>query len=105
MSDIAVSFAVLAAVVVLFVWNRFPVELVALGAALTLWATGQPLLLPRPSGLKGGGPAARLSPAAVPRPGHRSARQIAARSRSPGAMPNATRGPAGPLSVGWPARQ
>ena len=40
MSDIAVSFAVLAAVVVLFVWNRFPVELVALGAALTLWATG-----------------------------------------------------------------
>jgi Na+/H+ antiporter NhaD/arsenite permease-like protein len=40
MSDIAVSFVVLAAVVVLFVWNRFPVELVALGAALTLWATG-----------------------------------------------------------------
>ena len=40
MSDITVSFAVLAAVVVLFVWNRFPVELVALGAALTLWATG-----------------------------------------------------------------
>jgi len=40
MSDIAVTFAVLAAVVVLFVWNRFPVELVALGAALTLWATG-----------------------------------------------------------------
>jgi di/tricarboxylate transporter len=40
MSDIAVSFAVLAAVVVLFVWNRFPVELVAVGAALTLWATG-----------------------------------------------------------------
>jgi di/tricarboxylate transporter len=40
MSDIAVSFAVLAAAVVLFVWNRFPVELVAVGAALTLWATG-----------------------------------------------------------------
>jgi di/tricarboxylate transporter len=39
-SDIAISFAVLAAAVVLFVWNRFPVELVALGAALTLWATG-----------------------------------------------------------------
>jgi uncharacterized BrkB/YihY/UPF0761 family membrane protein len=36
MNGIAVSFAVLAAVVVLFVWNRFPVELVALGAALTL---------------------------------------------------------------------
>jgi di/tricarboxylate transporter len=40
MSDIAISFAVLAAVVVLFVWNRFPVALVAVAAALTLWATG-----------------------------------------------------------------
>ena len=40
MSDIAISFAVLAAVVVLFVWNRFPVELVAIAGALTLWATG-----------------------------------------------------------------
>src|SRR5919201_3886458 len=40
MSDIAVSFAVLAALVVLFVWNRFPVELVAIAGALTLWATG-----------------------------------------------------------------
>jgi di/tricarboxylate transporter len=40
MSDVAISFAVLAAAVVLFVWNRFPVELVAVGAALTLWATG-----------------------------------------------------------------
>jgi hypothetical protein len=62
MSDIAVSFAVLAAVVVLFVWNRFPVELVALGAALTLWATGQPLLLPRPSGLSGGPPPVSVRP-------------------------------------------
>jgi di/tricarboxylate transporter len=40
MSDVAISFAVLAAVVVLFVWNRFPVELVALAGALTLWASG-----------------------------------------------------------------
>jgi di/tricarboxylate transporter len=40
MSDITISFAVLAAAVVLFVWNRFPVELVAVAAALTLWATG-----------------------------------------------------------------
>jgi di/tricarboxylate transporter len=40
MSDIAISFAVLAAVVVLFVWNRLPVELVAIGGALILWATG-----------------------------------------------------------------
>ena len=40
MSDIAVSFAVLGAAVVLFVWNRFPDEVVAIGAALTLWATG-----------------------------------------------------------------
>lgn len=40
MSESAISFAVLGAVVVLFVWNRFPVELVAVGAALTLYATG-----------------------------------------------------------------
>jgi di/tricarboxylate transporter len=40
MNEIAISFAVLAAVVVLFVWNRLPVELVAVGAALALYATG-----------------------------------------------------------------
>ena len=40
MSDIAISFAVLTALVVLFVWNQFPVELVAIGGALILWATG-----------------------------------------------------------------
>ena len=40
MSEIAISFAVLAALVVLFVWNRFPVELVAIAGALTLYATG-----------------------------------------------------------------
>ena len=38
-SDIAICYAVLAGAVVLFVWNRFPVELVALGVALSLWAT------------------------------------------------------------------
>ncbi|MCX6520638.1 MAG: SLC13 family permease [Actinobacteria bacterium] len=40
MSDIAICFSVLAGAVVLFVWNKLPVEVVALGAALTLWATG-----------------------------------------------------------------
>ncbi|HET6747713.1 MAG TPA: SLC13 family permease [Actinomycetes bacterium] len=40
MSEIAISFAVLAALVVLFVWNRFPVELVAIAGALALYATG-----------------------------------------------------------------
>jgi di/tricarboxylate transporter len=40
MSDMAISFSVLGALVVLFVWNRFPVEIVAIGAALTLYATG-----------------------------------------------------------------
>jgi di/tricarboxylate transporter len=40
MSGMAISFTVLGVVVVLFVWNRVPVELVALGAALTLYATG-----------------------------------------------------------------
>jgi di/tricarboxylate transporter len=38
-SDIAIVFSILGAVVVLFVWNRLPVELVAIGAALTLVAT------------------------------------------------------------------
>jgi di/tricarboxylate transporter len=40
MSDIAITFAVIAALVVLFVWGRLPVEVVAIGAALVLWATG-----------------------------------------------------------------
>lgn len=40
MSDMALSFAVLGLVVVLFVLNRVPLELVAVGAALLLYATG-----------------------------------------------------------------
>ena len=40
MSDVAITFAVLLGIVVLFVWGRFAVELVALGGALVLWATG-----------------------------------------------------------------
>ena len=40
MSDIAITFAIIGAIVVLFVWGRLPVEIVALGAALALWATG-----------------------------------------------------------------
>jgi di/tricarboxylate transporter len=40
MSDVSICFLVLAGVVVLFVWGLFPVEVVAIGAALTLWATG-----------------------------------------------------------------
>jgi di/tricarboxylate transporter len=40
MSPAAISFLVLGAVVVLFVWNRLPVELVAVGAAVTLYVTG-----------------------------------------------------------------
>jgi di/tricarboxylate transporter len=39
MSHQTICYLVLAGVVVLFVWGRFPVELVAIGAALTLWAT------------------------------------------------------------------
>jgi di/tricarboxylate transporter len=39
-SDASITFIVLAVVVVLFVWNVVPVELVAVGAALTLYATG-----------------------------------------------------------------
>ena len=40
MSDVAISFTVLGLVVVLFVLNRIPIELVAVGAALLLYATG-----------------------------------------------------------------
>jgi di/tricarboxylate transporter len=40
MSDVAITFAVIAAIVGLFVWGRLPVEVVAIGATLALWATG-----------------------------------------------------------------
>ena len=40
MSDVAIVFAVLGAVVVLFVSHRVPAEIVAVGAAVSLWATG-----------------------------------------------------------------
>src|SRR5262245_20109966 len=40
MSQAAISFLVLGAVVVLFMWNKLPVEIVALGAVVTLYFTG-----------------------------------------------------------------
>lgn len=40
MTDIAIVFAVLGLVVALFISNRVPVGLVAIGASLALWATG-----------------------------------------------------------------
>jgi di/tricarboxylate transporter len=40
MSDIAISYSVLGVVVVLFVWNRLPAEIVAMLGALALYATG-----------------------------------------------------------------
>jgi di/tricarboxylate transporter len=40
MSDTQITFAVIAAIVALFVWGRLPVEVVAISAALVLWATG-----------------------------------------------------------------
>ena len=40
MSDAAIVYLVLAALVVLFVWNKLPVEIVAFSAPLTLLATG-----------------------------------------------------------------
>jgi di/tricarboxylate transporter len=39
-SDIAICYCILASAVLLFIWNRLPVEIVALGVALSLWATG-----------------------------------------------------------------
>lgn len=52
MSPEAITLLTLAAIVALFVWNRFPVELVALGAALSLYATG---ILTLPEALAGFG--------------------------------------------------
>jgi di/tricarboxylate transporter len=40
MTDISIVFLILGVIVVLFVWNRLPVEIVAIGAALALAATG-----------------------------------------------------------------
>ena len=40
MSDATITFLVLGAVVVVFVLDRFPVAIVAVGTALSLWATG-----------------------------------------------------------------
>ncbi len=40
MSDITITFVVLAIVVIVFIWDRIPVALVALGTAIVLWATG-----------------------------------------------------------------
>ena len=40
MSDSTITFLVLAVVVVVFVWDRLPVAVAALGVALSLWATG-----------------------------------------------------------------
>jgi Na+/H+ antiporter NhaD/arsenite permease-like protein len=39
-SHTTITFVVLAAVVVVFILDRFPVAVVALGTALSLWATG-----------------------------------------------------------------
>ena len=40
MSDIWIVFAIIAGVIVMFIWDRVPVIAVCLGAALSLWATG-----------------------------------------------------------------
>jgi di/tricarboxylate transporter len=40
MSDSTITFIVLGAAVVVFIWDRLPVAVVALGVALSLWATG-----------------------------------------------------------------
>jgi di/tricarboxylate transporter len=39
-SDSTITFLILAAAVVVFVWDYFPVAIVAVGVALSLWATG-----------------------------------------------------------------
>ena len=39
-NDIWIVFAIIAAIIALFMWDRFPVIAVCVGAALSLWATG-----------------------------------------------------------------
>ena len=52
MSDITIIFLVIAVAVVLFVWNKLPVVVVAMAVGLSLWATG---LLSLPDALAGYG--------------------------------------------------
>src|SRR3954464_743581 len=40
MDDSTITFVVLGVVVALFVWDRLPVAIVAIGVSLSLWATG-----------------------------------------------------------------
>lgn len=40
MSDVTIIFAIVVAIVILFIWERIPVVVVALGTALALYATG-----------------------------------------------------------------
>lgn len=40
MNDIYITAAIIAVTVILFVWNRLPVVLIAMGVAMALWATG-----------------------------------------------------------------
>jgi di/tricarboxylate transporter len=40
MSQSTITFLILAATVAVFVWDRVPVAIVAVGVALSLWATG-----------------------------------------------------------------
>ena len=40
MTDIWIVFAIIAAVIGLFMWDRLPVIVVCVGCALALWATG-----------------------------------------------------------------
>jgi di/tricarboxylate transporter len=50
--DATLAFLVMGGAIALFVWNRLPVEVVAVGTALALWATG---LLELPQALSGFG--------------------------------------------------
>ena len=62
MSPAAITLTTLGVVVVLFVWNRLPVELVAVGSALVLYATG---VLTLPEALGGFGDPAVIFIAAL----------------------------------------
>jgi di/tricarboxylate transporter len=48
LTDATITFAILFAAVVLFVWNRVPIEIVAIDAAFSLYASGNLDLRPGP---------------------------------------------------------
>jgi hypothetical protein len=87
MSDIWIVFAIVGAVIALFIWDRLPVIVVCVGCAMALWATG---VLTLNQSLAGFGDPATIfvaSLAVFTRAGERVFRDTAESDGSSGAMP------------------